>query len=177
MTHTLQLRHAAIAGAAIVLSLQSALATETPSTQDLVHATASGSYLAARHAGTERDSATAAAYYLNVLKSDPRNAELLSRTFLSVLTQGDIDEAGRLADRVVQVDRNDRIARLVLGVRALKQKQYALARQNFAQSIRGPVTDLTATLLSAWAYAGAGDSHAAIDTLDRLSGPDWYSIF
>ena len=112
-----------------------------------------------------------------MLKSDPRNAELLSRAFLSVLTEGDIDEAGRLADRLVQVDRSDRIARLVLGVRALKQKQYTLARQNFAQSIRGPVTDLTATLLTAWAYAGAGDTHSAIDTLDRLSGPDWYSLF
>ena len=177
MINTLPLRHAAFAGAAMLFGLQSALATETPTTQDLVHATASGSYLAARHAGTERDSATAAAYYLNVLKSDPRNAELLSRAFLSVLTEGDIEEAGRLADRLVQVDRSDRIARLVLGVRALKQKQYALARQNFAQSIRGPVTDLTATLLTAWAYAGAGDSHAAVDTLDRLSGPDWYSIF
>jgi tetratricopeptide (TPR) repeat protein len=175
--NTLPLRQAASAGAAVLFGLPSALATETPTTQDLVHATVSGSYLAARHAGTERDSATAAAYYLNVLKSDPRNAELLSRAFLSVLTEGDIDEAGRLADRLVQVDRSDRIARLVLGVRALKQKQYALARQNFAQSIRGPVTDLTATLLTAWAYAGAGDSHAAIDTLDRLSGPDWYSIF
>jgi tetratricopeptide (TPR) repeat protein len=177
VTHTLLLRHAAIAGAAIVFGLHSALATETPSTQDLVHATASGSYLAARHAGTERDSATAAAYYLNVLKADPRNADLLSRAFLSVLTDGDIDEAGRLADRVVQVDRNDRIARLVIGVRALKQKQYALARQNFAQSVRGPVTDLAATLLSAWSLGGAGDTHAAVDTLDRLTGPDWYAIF
>jgi tetratricopeptide (TPR) repeat protein len=175
--NTLPLRQAAIAGAAMLFGLHSALANETPSTQDLAHATASGSYLAARHAGTERDSATAAAYYLNVLKSDPRNAELLSRTFLSVLTEGDIEEAARLADRVVQVDRNDRIARLVLGVRALKQKQYALARQDFAQSIRGPVTDLTATLLTAWAYAGAGDTHSAIDALDRLSGPDWYGIF
>ena len=138
---------------------------------------ASGSYLAARHAGVERDSGTAAAYYLNVLKADPRNADLLSRTFLSVLTDGDIDEAGRLADRLIQLDRNDRIARLVIGVRALKQKQYGSARQNFAQSVRGPVTDLTATLLSAWALSGSGDSRAAVDTLDRLAGPDWYAIF
>ena len=44
--------------------------------------------------------------------------------------------------------------------------------------MRGPVTDLTATLLSAWALAGAGDSkRAAIDTIDKLSGPDWYGIF
>ena len=32
-------------------------------------------------------------------------------------------------------------------------------------------------MLSAWAQAGAGDSRAAVDTLDKLSGPDWYGIF
>jgi tetratricopeptide (TPR) repeat protein len=62
-------------------------------------------------------------------------------------------------------------------VRDLKQKRYASARQNMAQSVRGPVTDLTAALLSAWAQAGAGDSRGAVETLDKLSGPDWYSIF
>ena len=177
MTYSLLPRHAAIVSAVVLFSLQPVFAAETPTTQDLVHATASGSYLAARHAGIERDSTTAAAYYLNVLKADPRNADLLSRAFLSVLTDGDIDEAGRLADRLIQLDRSDRIARLVIGVRALKQKQYGLARQNFAQSVRGPVTDLTATLLSAWALSGAGDTRAAVDTLDRLAGPDWYAIF
>lgn len=177
MTHSLLPRPAAIVSAVVLFSLQPAFAAETPTTQDLVHATASGSYLAARHAGIERDSTTAAAYYLNVLKADPRNADLLSHAFLSVLTDGDIDEAGRLADRLIQLDRSDRIARLVIGVRALKQKQYGLARQNFAQSVRGPVTDLTATLLSAWALSGAGDTRAAVDTLDRLAGPDWYAIF
>jgi tetratricopeptide (TPR) repeat protein len=175
--HPLLSRRAAVVGAVVLWSLPSALAAQAPTPQDLMHSTASGSYLAARHAGVERDSGTAAAYYLNVLKADPRNADLLSRTFLSVLTDGDIDEAGRLADRLIQLDRTDRIARLVIGVRALKQKQYAIARQNFAQSVRGPVTDLTATLLSAWALAGAGDTRAAVDTLDRLAGPDWYAIF
>jgi tetratricopeptide (TPR) repeat protein len=175
--HLLLSRRAAVVGAVALWSLPSALAAQAPTPQDLMHSTASGSYLAARHAGVERDSSTAAAYYLNVLKADPRNADLLSRTFLSVLTEGDIDEAGRLADRLIQLDRTDRIARLVIGVRALKQKQYTIARQNFAQSVRGPVTDLTATLLSAWALAGAGDTRAAVDTLDRLAGPDWYAIF
>src|SRR3984885_6041109 len=151
-------RHAAIAGAVVLLSLQCAFAAETPTPQELAHTTAAGSYLAARHAGVERDSTTAAAYYLNVLKSDPRNPDLLSPSFLSVLTDCDIDEAGRLADRLIQFDRSDRIARLVIGIRALKQKQYALARQNFAQSVRGPVTDLTAALLSAWALSCGGDS-------------------
>jgi len=179
VTYSLLSRHVAFVGAAVILGLPSALAAQgsTPTPQELEQATVSGSYLAARHAGIERDSATAAAYYLNVLKSDPRNADLLGRTFISVLGEGNVEEAGKLADRVLQLDRNDRIARLVVGVRALKQRQYALARQNLAQSVRGPVTDLTAALLAAWALAGAGDTRAAIETLDRLAGPEWYPIF
>jgi tetratricopeptide (TPR) repeat protein len=177
VTHSLLSWPAAVVGAAVTFGLPSAFAAEAPTSQEISHFTTAGSYLAARHAGTERDEATAAALYLNVLKSDPRNADLLDRTFLSVLTEGDVDQAGRLADRVLQADHTDRIARLVLGVRALKQKDYAVARQDFAQSVRGPVTDLTAALLSAWAYYGGGDTHSAIDTLDKLSGPDWYAIF
>jgi tetratricopeptide (TPR) repeat protein len=175
VTHPLLPWRAAVVGAAVLLSLPPAFAA--PTEQELLHDNPAGNYLAARHAGTERDSAAAAAYYLNVLKADPKNPDLLSRAFLSVLTGGDIDQAGKLADRLLQVDHTDRIARLVVGVRALKQKDYSAARQNFAQSVRGPVTDLTATLLSAWALAGSGDTRVSIDTMDKLSGPDWYSIF
>jgi tetratricopeptide (TPR) repeat protein len=168
---------AAIVGAAVTLSLPSALAAQSPTPQEISHFTKAGSYLAARHAGSERDAAAAAAYYLNVLKTDPHNADLLDRTFLSVLSDGDVDQAAKLADRVIQTDQTDRIARLVLGMRALKQKDYATARQDFAQSVRGPVTDLTAALLTGWAQYGAGDTRGAVATLDKLSGPDWYDLF
>jgi tetratricopeptide (TPR) repeat protein len=180
-------RHAAIAGIAIALSVSCALAAQalaapalaaqTPAQQDLLPENAAGSYLAARHAGAERDAGAAATYYLNVLKLDPRNPDLLSRAFLSVLTDGDVDGAGKLADRVLAADHTDRIARLVIGIRELKQKRYGQAQQDFAQSVRGPVTDLAAALLSGWALYGAGDSKAATDTVDKLSGPDWYAIF
>ncbi len=177
MTHSLLYRHAAVIGAVVMLSLPAARAAQAPSQQDVLSDNAAGNYLAARHAGVERDAAAAASYYLNVLKSDPHNPDLLSHAFLSVLTDGDVDQAAKLADKVLQVDHNDRIARLVLGVRALKQRQYGLARQDFSQSVHGPVTDLTAALLSAWASYGSGDVHGAVDEMDRLSGPDWYGIF
>jgi tetratricopeptide (TPR) repeat protein len=176
--HSTLFRHAAaIICTATTLSLPSALAAQAPTSQELAHSTRSGSYLAARQAGSERDSAAAAAYYRNALKLDPHNNELLSRTFLSVLTEGDVEEAAKLAERVVQADRNDRIARLVLGLRALRVKQYVTARTNLAQSVRGPVTDLTATLLSAWALYGAGETRGAIEAIDKLAGPEWYGIF
>jgi tetratricopeptide (TPR) repeat protein len=137
----------------------------------------SGSFLAARHAGTERDAGAAAAYYKSALRGDPRNTELLSRAFLAVLANGEVDEAVKLAERVLQADKNDRVARLVLGVRAIKQKQYPAARQQLAQSIRGPITDLAATLLSSWTQASPTESKAAIDSIDKLAGPEWYNLF
>jgi tetratricopeptide (TPR) repeat protein len=137
----------------------------------------SGSYLAARHAGGQRDAAAAASYYRAALRGDPRNNELLGRTFLAVLANGEVEEGVRLAERVLQVDKNDRIARLVLGVRAIKQKQYPVARRELAQSVRGPITDLAATLLSAWTMPSPNEAKQATDSIDNLAGADWYAIF
>src|SRR3984957_12212491 len=148
-----------------------------PSTHDLKMLTTSGSYLAARHASVERDAASAATFYRSALRTDPKNNELLDRAFISSLADGDIDEAVKLADRILSVDKTNRVARLVIGVRDLKQKKYASAQTNINQSIRGPITDLVATLLSGWASYGAGDAKAALANIDKLAGPEWYPIF
>ena len=148
-----------------------------PSPHDLKSLTMSGSYLAARHASVERDSASAAAFYRSALRIDPKNNELLDRAFISSLADGDIDEAVKLADRVLTIDKSNRVARLVVGVRDLKLKKYASAQSNINQSVRGPITDLVATLLSSWAAYGAGDTKAAVANIDKLTGPEWYPIF
>src|ERR1700740_518898 len=148
-----------------------------PSSHDLKALTTSGSYLAARHASVERDAASAGTFYRSALRSDPKNNELLDRAFISSLADGDIEEAVKLADRILTVDKNNRVARLVIGVRDLKQKKYAAAQSNINQSVRGPITDLVATLLSAWASYGAGDAKTAVANIDKLTGPEWYPIF
>jgi tetratricopeptide (TPR) repeat protein len=169
-----------VAGSALAAFLAAAttpLAAQQTSALQSSAISASGSYLAARHAGQQRDAAAAAAYYRAALKRDPNNGELLDRVFLAFLVDGDVDEAVKFAERVAQADKNDRVARLVLGVNSLKRKQYAPARRDLAQSIRGPITDLTATLLSAWSSLGANDSKGAIAAIDHLAGPEWYAIF
>ena len=127
-----------------------------PSGRDLLGLTVSGSYLAARHASVDRDATAASAFYRAALHSDPKNGELLDRAFIASLAEGNIDEAVKLANRILAVDKNNRVARLVVGVNLLKQKRYAAAQQNINQSVRGPITDLVATLLSGWASYGAG---------------------
>jgi tetratricopeptide (TPR) repeat protein len=65
----------------------------------------------------------------------------------------------------------------VLGVHAVKYKHFRTARRELTQSVRGPITDLAATLLTAWSDYGAGESKNAIAAIDKLTGPDWYEIF
>src|SRR5262245_25431204 len=167
--------------AAAFIVLPTVLVAQVPTPQELARTTPAGNYLAGKQANVMRDAAAASAYYRAALRSDSKNPELLELAFYSVLAEGDIDEATRLADRLLALDKaketKDRNARLILGVRALKHKQYAAARQQLSQAVRGPITDLTATLLTAWAMQGAGDANGAVAVIDRLAGPDWYAIF
>jgi tetratricopeptide (TPR) repeat protein len=148
-----------------------------PSGRDLKNLTTAGSYLAARHASVERDAASAAAFYRSALRTDPKNNELLDRAFISSVAEGDIDEAVKLAERVLATDKSNRVARLVIGVHDLKLKKWNAAQANIHQSVRGPITDLVAALLSGWAAYGAGDAKGAIASIDKLTGPEWYPLF
>ncbi|KIZ41382.1 MULTISPECIES: tetratricopeptide repeat protein [Rhodopseudomonas] len=148
-----------------------------PTSEDLRSMTKSGSYLAARHASVERDASAAAEFYRSALRRDPKNNELLDRAFISSLADGDIDEAVKLADQILKIDKTNRVARLVVGVRDLKHKRYSAALTNINQSVRGPITDLVATLLGGWAAYGAGNTKAAVAKIDKLVGPEWYPIF
>lgn len=112
-------------------------AAQFPSKNDLKAMTTSGSYLAARHASVERDAGSAAAFYRSALRTDPKNNELLDRAFISSLADGDIEEAVKLADRILTQDKSNRVARLVVGVRDLKQKKYPAAQLNINQSFAG----------------------------------------
>ena len=159
------------------IAAQAAKTRDAASGRDVVHLTPAGSYLAAKQANLDRDPDAAATYYRAALRFDPRNVDLLEQTFYSVLAYGDINEAVRLAGQLVQLDRNNRNAHLVLGVRALKQKQWKDARTHLGLAAHGPVNDLMGTLLSAWGAYGGGDLKGAIDTIDKLSGPEWYGIF
>jgi tetratricopeptide (TPR) repeat protein len=172
------IRRAAVAAlAAFAIAWPGIVSARAQAPSNLSRVSASGSFLAARHAGAQKDAAAASSYYRAALRGDPRNNELLSRTFLAVLQNGEVDEAVKLAERVLQADKTDRMARLVLGVRAIKQKQYTVARRELSQSVRGPITDLVATLLAAWTLAGPTEAKQAVETIDKLAGADLYAIF
>src|SRR3954463_9965366 len=71
------------------------ISTYVPSAHELSRLSPSGSYLAARHAGTNRDAGAAAAYYRASRRGDPKSAEILEPAFLLVVGEGDVEEAVR----------------------------------------------------------------------------------
>jgi tetratricopeptide (TPR) repeat protein len=168
---------AAVAAGLLLVPGVSAASGEVPSARDIARISPAGNYLAARIAGQSRDMAAAAAYYRGALRADPRNPELVESTFLVVLATGDVEESFPLAERLVGFERSHRMARLALAARAIKRAQWAVARNHLSLSVRGPIADLTATLMSSWTLAAAGDFKNAVANIDRLQGPDWYAAF
>lgn len=172
-------RLAAVSAIALfsVQGLASAEAKTTTQAEQNYPLSFSGSYLAARYANKNRDFREAAIFYARALEADPSNVFLLDRAFTLKLANGEFEEAQKLADRLVAVDKNNLLARLTLGTAALKERSYAAARKQLGQTGRGPLPELTGKLLSAWALAGAGKTDEALALVDTLQGPDWYTVY
>jgi tetratricopeptide (TPR) repeat protein len=133
--------------------------------------TEAGNYLAASIASADRDTAAAALYYREALQADPQNLDLVERAFAAALAAGDARSAYALADRLAARDPGNSLARLALAVRAFSNGQYPAARAQLAAGEAGRARDVTSLLLTAWAYAGAGDLRHALDTLDHIADP------
>ncbi|QFR35157.1 tetratricopeptide repeat protein [Ancylobacter sp. TS-1] len=150
---------------------------DAPPAEFIARSAPAGNYLAARLAIAERDTGAAAAYYRELVRIFPRSGELLERAFLTLLAEGSIDEAVDLAQRIVRIDPEHTLARLVLGVKAIKSKQYVTARSNLRRSGQGAIAELNSTLLTAWSQFGSGNARAGVAAIDALQGPEWYAGF
>jgi tetratricopeptide (TPR) repeat protein len=126
-----------------------------------------GSYLAGSLAQQEHAYGPAAEYLERALKDDPDNTDLLRRSFLLRLSQGDSDRALALAKRLVAADPHSGLASLVLLVEQVKLGDDAGAA---SAADRLPVDGLlrfSAPLISAWVKAGQHDRKAALVALDQ----------
>ena len=135
-----------------------------------------GNYLAARVAEYEHDTLAASTFFRESLRSDPQNVDLVQRSFVAALANGDMVESFVLAQKVLARDPHNSSARLALGVRDLKLKSYAAARKELSAGVTGKQRDLTAVLLSAWSQIGSGDVKKALAQVDSLNEPS-FAVF
>jgi tetratricopeptide (TPR) repeat protein len=131
-------------------------------------ATFSGNYLAGRTAGRMRDNTASAEFLTAALKQDVGNPVLVERLFQAQLAMGEVAKAESLAPKVIANNSQQRMARIVLGLKEFRNRRYPEARAQFAEAAYTPVGELTSTLLAAWAYAGEGALNPALKELDKL---------
>ena len=136
-----------------------------------------GNFLSAYVAGSARDTQAAALYFREAIQADPGNQELLERGFVAFLGSGSMQEAYRAAERLSARDSSNNLAQFALAVRSLKAQKYADARARLAKGARGRQADLTATLLTAWAFAGSKDGKQALTTVDKLKSERAFNQF
>jgi tetratricopeptide (TPR) repeat protein len=122
---------------------------------------AAGNYLAAEHAGFERDGRTAGAYFARALDADPNNPAILERAFLFAVADGEIARAADFARRIVALDPKSRMARLILSIEALKAGRYEAASAQIDAPSGEDAADVVWIMIQAWASAGAGQSDKA----------------
>jgi tetratricopeptide (TPR) repeat protein len=163
--------------AAFATLLSGSLLTPAAMAYEQADASLSGSYLAGRSASKLRDYGEASEFLTNALKTDSNNPLLIERIFLLELSEGNLEAAEEFATRVLGFNSQQRMARIVLGLRDFRVRHYAEARRNFQAASYTPVGELTSTLLIAWSHAGEGELNLALKALDRLDSNDSFANF
>ncbi len=151
---------------------QSVTPTDTGSVWPKVSTSANhsyGAYMAGRVAHLRKDFNNAANFYIEALKKDPNNKELLTNVYLILTSQGRIDEAAKYAQQAINLGDKNSFAEVIIAANQLKLKQYDKVQKTLKKIDGAIYTDFINPLISAWAYAGAGNKTNALKTLNILN--------
>ena len=127
-----------------------------------------GSYVAGRVAHLRKDFNSAANFYMEALKKDPNNRELLTSVYLILTSQGRITEAAKYAQQAVKLGDKNSFAKIIIVANQLKLKQYAEAQKTLRTTGGAIYKEFINPMLSAWAYAGEGNKEKALASLDII---------
>jgi tetratricopeptide (TPR) repeat protein len=163
----------ALAGA--MLTLQPAFTKQTE--EQVQISSFSGAYLAARVAEVDNDLDSAIGYYKRALAFDPDNQSLQQSLMLSLIAQGRFEESLPYAEKLKAVPDVERFSRVALAVDAFRKKEFQSAHTLLKLSLESDLDRLITRIMSAWAEQGMGENTDAIATLQKLEGPEWYTLF
>ncbi|MBZ9606078.1 tetratricopeptide repeat protein [Phyllobacterium chamaecytisi] len=162
--------------AALTVGAVSAQAA-TNNTPTLNAGTLSGAFLSARTAERSNDFDSAISFYRQALAYDPKNTELRQSLMLVLLTNGQFKQALPLAEELKAVPEIERFSRLALGIDALNRKQYRQVDTLMMLSLQSDLDRMITGLVAAWAKAGAGKPNEALSMIDKLQGPEGFTLF
>jgi tetratricopeptide (TPR) repeat protein len=127
-----------------------------------------GSYLAGRVAGAQRDTRSAAEFYLQALAGDPENLVLMRQSFALSVAGGRYQDAVALARRLVDHGPPSGMAQLMLVLDDIRRERYGAANKRLGEGVKSGFGALVGPLVSAWSLAGEGKAEEALAALDAL---------
>ena len=132
-----------------------------------------GSFLAARYADAQQDSAAAAHYYGMALAADPDNQSLIDEGFIAAVLSG-----SQQAPALAQLVPGNALEVMLLGNQAALQGNYAEALRQYQLLPHDSLSGLLEPLLVAWAKFGDGDAEGALAGLVPLaSGSPFGAVY
>jgi tetratricopeptide (TPR) repeat protein len=162
---------------ATALLAMPALAERSPG-QELVPAqTLSGAFLAAETARTENDFDAAVTYYGEAMRFDPENADIQQELLIALITSGKFDDALPVAEKLKSNPQIERVARVALGIQAIRERQYLQADSLLILTVESDLEKLLTGIMRSWAKFGAGEIDTALADIDKLEGADWFELF
>lgn len=127
-----------------------------------------GAYVAGRVAHLRKDFNAAADYYIQALKVDPDNPELISRVYLILTSKGRVSEAAQYAELSLKNGDKNNFIHIIIAADKIKKSQYKEAN-NIINGIDGTIyKEFITPLISAWTYAGLNDKGKALKAMDPI---------
>lgn len=136
-----------------------------------------GSYLAGRFARAQNDAEEAADFYRNALTHDPANELLLEQAFQIEAARGDWPRAFKLAEDLIGVQKQHRMAQLALALRDFKANDWKDSEQHFKSAGSGPIGELTSALAIAWVHVSHNEMTEALASLNLPKQAEWAQFF
>lgn len=145
-------------------------------TAPVVPLTAPGGYLAGLHAESVGDVTSAADFLKSALQKDPDNPELMQRSFLFSLSEGDVKEATVIARRLAEIVPNAALPALTLAVDDFKRGDYEAAEARLSGLPDSGLNKFFVPLAMAWIKNAQGGTEAAIEALDPLAQNSGFAV-
>jgi tetratricopeptide (TPR) repeat protein len=136
-----------------------------------------GQYLAGRFARSIGDTTSASLYYLQVLKQNPDNSDILTRAFLLMLADGRIEDATILAHKIARASQRSGLVSQVIAVEQIAQGDHAAAVDLLRKAPRSRIDSLIVPLVEAWSLAGLGNGDESFKILEFLKKRKGYTLF
>lgn len=127
-----------------------------------------GAYLAGRVAHMRRDFNKASDYYIESLRIDPQNKELVSWVYLILVSQGRVDEAAHYAVEAEKNGDKNNFIKAILAIDEMKKGNYKQVASTL-KPIKNPLyKEFINPLITAWAEAALNHPEKALQQLDTL---------